>query len=277
MSNPNDELGAYLRRIGHAGPVAADLATLQALQALHVAAIPFENLSPLLGEEVGLDASALGAKLVAGGRGGYCYEHNLLLLSALNAIGFDARGLAARVRWNVADDIITPRTHMLLLVRIEGVDWIADAGFGGLTLSAPLRLLAEAEQPTPHETCRLLPQDGAWLLQARLGDAWKTLYAFDLQQQQRPDYELASWYLSHHPRSLFTTRLMAARAEPGRRHALLNNRYTVHHTGGGSQTTVLANAAELMQSLERDFMIRLPAHPQLKARLQRLIEDESLR
>lgn len=277
MPEPNDEVGAYLRRIGHAGPLAADLATLHALQALHVAAIPFENLSPLLGEEVGLDAAALGAKLIAGGRGGYCFEHNLLLLSVLKAIGFEARGLAARVRWNVAEDMITPRTHMLLLVRIDGADWIADAGFGGLTLSAPLRLAPGVEQPTPHETFRLLPQDGAWLLQARLVDAWKTLYAFDLQQQHRPDYELASWYLSHHPRSPFTTRLMAARAEPGRRHALLNNRHTVHHTGGGSQTRVLADAAELMQSLERDFLIRLPAHPQLEARLQQLIDDESSR
>jgi N-hydroxyarylamine O-acetyltransferase len=274
MSEPNDEPGAYLRRIGHAGPVAADLATLRALQALHVATIPFENLSPLLGEDVRLDAASLDTKLLRGGRGGYCYEHNLLLLSTLQAIGFDVRGLAARVRWNVAEDIITPRTHMLLLVRIDGADWIADAGFGGLTLSAPLRLAPEVEQPTPHETFRLLPQDEAWQLQARLGDAWKTLYAFDLQQQHRPDYELASWYLSHHPRSLFTNKLMAARAEPGRRLALLNNRHTVHYTGGGSHTRMLADAAELMQSLERDFLIRLPAHPQLEARLQRLIDEE---
>lgn len=34
--------------------------------------------------------------------------------------------------------------------------YIADVGFGGLTLTAPLQLIPAIEQPTPHETFRLI-------------------------------------------------------------------------------------------------------------------------
>ena len=36
----------YLKRIGYAGTLAPDLATLNALHAAHVAKIPFEGLDP---------------------------------------------------------------------------------------------------------------------------------------------------------------------------------------------------------------------------------------
>ena len=67
MSSPFD-LDAYLERIGYTGPRTETLETLEALHALHPAAIPFENLNPLLGWPVALDVESLQAKLVAGGR-----------------------------------------------------------------------------------------------------------------------------------------------------------------------------------------------------------------
>jgi N-hydroxyarylamine O-acetyltransferase len=275
MPEPSFDLAAYLRRIGQRGPLAADAATLSALHALHVAAIPFENLSPLLGEEICLDAAQLQHKLIARGRGGYCYEHNLVFMHALEAIGFTVRGLAARVRWNAPPGVIRPRTHMLLLVGIDGEDWLADVGFGGLTLSAPLRFVPHLEQQTPHEPFRIEPEGDAWLLQARLDGAWNTLYAFDLQRQHLSDYELASWYLSHHPASLFTNNLLAARAAPACRHVLFNTRYTQHRPEG-SGSRMLADVEELKQVLQREFLLRLPQHPALDARLQRIFDEAAV-
>jgi N-hydroxyarylamine O-acetyltransferase len=51
-----------------------------------------------------------------------------------------------------------PRTHRLLLVELNGERWIADVGFGGQTLTAPIRLLANEEQETPHGLYRLLSE-----------------------------------------------------------------------------------------------------------------------
>ena len=67
---------------------------------------------------------------------------------------------------------------------LEGGPYIVDVGFGGLTLTGPLRLVPDIEQATPHETFRLLAGDrGEYVLQVLLGGAWKPLYSFDLQPQ----------------------------------------------------------------------------------------------
>ena len=42
------------------------------MQALHVAAIPFEAIDALLGRGVDISPAAVDAKLVGGRRGGYC-------------------------------------------------------------------------------------------------------------------------------------------------------------------------------------------------------------
>src|SRR5690606_11765990 len=132
------DLNAYFKRIRYSGSRTPNLATLKAIHALHPAAIPFENLNPLLGIPVLLDSPSLKSKLIDAQRGGYCFEHNLLLKEALESLGFPATSLAARVIWNRSDDAITSRSHMLLLVEVEGEQYLADVGFGGQTLTAPL-------------------------------------------------------------------------------------------------------------------------------------------
>src|ERR1700676_5256706 len=114
------DLDAYFRRIGFSRPAAPDRATLEAIHRLHPQAIAFENLDPLLGVPVRLDAQALEDKLVRSARGGYCYEHNLLFMHVLKALGFDVRGLTARVVRGVPEGVIVARAHMLLCVDLEG-------------------------------------------------------------------------------------------------------------------------------------------------------------
>ena len=60
-------------------------------------AIPFENLDPLAGERVALDPESLWRKLVVSGRGGYCFELNLLFDEVMRAVGFAPRKLFGRV------------------------------------------------------------------------------------------------------------------------------------------------------------------------------------
>ncbi len=255
---PGFDLDAYLGRVGYSGPREATLDTLKALHLLHPQAIPFENLDPFLGRSVALDVAALQKKLVHGRRGGYCYEHNLLLKHALEALGFAVEGLAARVLWGRAEDALTPRSHMLLRVELEGRSWLADVGFGGLTQTAPLRLEADIVQETPHEPFRLVERSGYFHAQAEAGGEWRTLYRFDLSDHHEADYAVASYYLSTSPASHFVTGLVAARARPDGRYALAGNRLTVHHTGGPSERREIATAGELAGVLEEDFGIGIP-------------------
>jgi N-hydroxyarylamine O-acetyltransferase len=176
------DLEAYLERIGAPTPIAPDPQTLRAIIAAHVAAIPFENLDPFLGISPALDIASVQRTLVRDHRGGYRFEQNRLLSDALRAIGFNVTDLAARVLWGQPEDAVTARTHMLLRVKIEGRSWLADAGFGGNTPTAPLELVPAIEQATPHEPFRLIRRDDSdWRSQLFAAGAWQTLYRFDLQ------------------------------------------------------------------------------------------------
>ncbi|QDU37235.1 Arylamine N-acetyltransferase [Maioricimonas rarisocia] len=261
----------YFERIGYDGEASPTLQTLQQIHRLHPRAIPFENLSSFLGLPVRLDLDSLHAKLVDGGRGGYCFEQNLLLRHVLEQLGFQVRCLAARVRWNVPDDVITPRSHMVMLVNLEGQPYVVDVGFGGSTLTTPIELREDVEQPTPHGWFRLLRDDEYYVLQFRMPDGWMTLYQFDLQEQHLPDYEVSNWYVSTHPDSHFTTGVIAARTDERGRHALRNNRYRLHRQDGGVEERLLETASELCDVLSETFGIRLPDVPELDERLTRLI------
>jgi N-hydroxyarylamine O-acetyltransferase len=267
---PRIDLDAYFRRIGYGGPRTPTLATLRAIHLLHPRAIPFENLDPFLGRPVLLDAAALERKLVREGRGGYCFEQNLLLRHVLEGLGFDVTGLAARVLWNAPEGAATARGHMLLRVDVDGESYVADVGFGGLTLTAPLHLETGVEQATPHERFRLLVVGDAFVMQASVRGEWKPLYRFDLQEQLLPDYEVSSWYLANHPKSQFVTGLAAARAGADRRWALRGTELAVHHPDGRTERRVLADAAELRAALEGTFGLTLPDEPGLDAALERL-------
>lgn len=267
------DLGAYFERVGFAGRASPDGATLAALHALHAQAIPFENLAAFLGEPVRLDLASLEEKLVARRRGGWCFEQNLLLAHVLEAIGFPVRRLAARVRWNVAPGRVTARSHMLLEVEIGGEPWIADVGFGGQSLTAPLRLVPHVEQETPHEPFRLVPEGSAFRLESYVEGEWRALYAFERHLQHLADYEVSNWYLANHPQSQFVTGIVAARAAPGSRHALRNARYAIHYGDGRTDQRMLASVEEIRRVLETDLRVPLPDHPALDAKLERMLRE----
>src|SRR5262245_56393740 len=136
------DLAASLARSGYAGAPVATLDTLQVLHGLHPAAITFENLDPLLKRPVRLDLDVLMSKLVAQGRGGYCYEHNTLFAAVLRRLGYGVVTLAARVQWGAPKGVVRSRSHMVLRVELPQGSYIADVGFGLLTLTAPLQLFA---------------------------------------------------------------------------------------------------------------------------------------
>jgi N-hydroxyarylamine O-acetyltransferase len=265
------DLRAYLHRIGvDRMPSRADLPTLQALSLRHPCAIPFENLDPLLRRAVRLDIASIQEKLVRGGRGGWCFEHNLLLGTALAAIGYEVTGLSARVVWNVAPGVVRGRSHMVLHLTLDGVSYIVDVGFGGSTPTAPLKLVEGLEQTTPHEPFRVMPVNHGFLLEAKLEGTWKGLYSFDHQPQVLGDYEIPNWYLCNHPESHFLDRVVAARVDRDRRYALRNTDFATHFPAGVTERRLLASGAEIRQTLEDVFGINVPDLPEIDEILERL-------
>ncbi|UGY94020.1 arylamine N-acetyltransferase family protein [Streptomyces gobiensis] len=250
------DLGAYLARTGYGGAdPQPDLATLRELQRAHVDRIPFENLEIMLGRPVLLELDALQAKMVARRRGGYCFEQNLLFAAVLERIGFEFTGLTARVR--MGSDQLRAATHMLLSVDLDGERWLADVGFGGEGLQAPIPLKDGAEVRQGGWTFSLAREDGGvWVLRSLHPDGWFSMYAFTEEPHFPPDYAVVNYYISTHPRSPFTTRPVLQKPEPLVRTTLIGTRLSVVRPDGSEQEREVP-AEELGMLLEQAFGIEL--------------------
>ena len=166
------DLDAYLARIGLAGDLTPGAATLPPCTA---------RTSPRSRSRTSTSCSAAAststldgvqAKLVTRRRGGYCYEHGLLLAAALERLGFGVERLLARVGEPTASARAAART-CCCGSRADGETWIADTGFGSGLLE-PLPLGAAGPRRQGGWTFRLVA-DGprTWWLHERRGEEWQ--------------------------------------------------------------------------------------------------------
>ncbi|GAU68802.1 putative arylamine N-acetyltransferase [Streptomyces sp. NBRC 110611] len=258
------DLDAYLARIGYDGDRRPTLETLRRLHAAHSAAFAFENLDVVLGRPILLDLESLQAKMVRQRRGGYCYEQNLLYAAALERLGFRVSGLCARTR--MGDHRLRPATHALLRVDLDGEDWITDVGFGGEALLAPLPLRDGVEARQGAWTFGLVREehqgfgegDEPWVLRTRHEDGWFDLYAFGTERRFPADYAVFNHYISTHPRSPFTGRIVVQRPLPELRSTLVGREFTRTRPDWSREVREVT-PEELPALLETEFGLTLPA------------------
>ncbi|UXY08720.1 N-hydroxyarylamine O-acetyltransferase [Kosakonia sp. ML.JS2a] len=246
-------LTAYLARIGWNHTPDVSLETLRALHLHHNGAIPFENLDVVLPREIELSDEAIFQKLVVARRGGYCFEQNGLFERALKEVGFEVRSLLGRVVISNPPQM-PPRTHRILLVQLAGEPWIADVGFGGQTLTAPIRLHADIEQITPHGVYRLQRAGDDWVLQFRHHERWQSMYQFEMGQQYQADFVMGNFHSAHWPASHFRHHLLMCRHLPdGVKLTLTNFHFTHWRQGQVQEERVLTNVAALYETLQTRF------------------------
>src|SRR5690349_6606921 len=251
------DVAAYFDRIGYRGPAEPTVETVHALVAAHNGSIPFENLDPLMGIPVAdLGAAALTDKLVHRRRGGYCYEHNGLMGYVLEQLGFGVDRLAGRVIWLNPDGPLPAQTHQLLSVTVPGVDGrlLVDVGFGGQTLTSPIRLQAGPVQETRHEPYRISERGDALQLEAQVRGEWQPLYIFTTRPQPRIDLEVGSWYVSTHPNSFFVTGLTAALVTDKARYNMRGRNLAIH-SASETEKIRFDDAAEVLDALTDRFGI----------------------
>ncbi|MFI0715464.1 arylamine N-acetyltransferase [Streptomyces inhibens] len=252
------ELDAYLARIGYEGDRRPTLETLRGLHAAHSASIGFENLDILLGRPILLDLESLQTKMVEQRRGGYCYEQNLLYAAALERLGFRVTGLCARTR--MGENRIRPATHALLKVELDGAGWITDVGFGGEALLEPLPLRDGVEARQGSWTFGLVHEEeaGAWVLRTRHEDGWFDLYAFGTDRRFPVDFTVFNHYISTHPRSPFTSRMVVQRPLPELRSTLVGREFTRTRPDWSREVREVA-PEEMPGLLDTEFGITLSA------------------
>ncbi|MEI7031290.1 arylamine N-acetyltransferase [Streptomyces pratensis] len=242
---------AYLERIGADRPERADAEALRELQRRHLLAVPFENLSIHLGEDIVLEEQALQEKVISG-RGGFCYELNGAFGALLRTLGFRVSLLQARV-FGDGGRLGIPYDHMALRVETEDGTgpWLADVGFGDHALR-PLALEDRAEQEDPGGVFRLreAPQGDLDLLR----DGSRQ-FRLDLRPRTLSEFRGGAWYHRTSPDSHFARSLVCSRCtESGR--VTLSGRALITTVGGERHRTELDTDEEVLDAYRDHFGLR---------------------
>ena len=203
----------YLKRLGFDRAPSPSIEALRALQRAHLERVPFENASVLRGEPIVPKAANLVAKIVEGGRGGFCFELNGAFAWLLRELGFDVAMMPGRF-WS-GSGLGPPNEHLALRVMLDGEPWLVDVG-AGYSFLEPLKLVVGPVQDDPTGRFRLSPASGepeAIDVEWRHGDGlWRPHYRFEDRSMGLDAFVEVCEHLRSSPDSPFTRGWICARA-----------------------------------------------------------------
>lgn len=207
MKAENFTLQSYFDRIGFHDDAKADIATLTKMMRCQLFTVPFENLDVQAGKVVSLVPEEIAEKILCRNRGGYCYEVNGIFAMALEALGIPYQFVAARPMFY---PVKRPKTHMAIVLKIDGEQWLCDLGFGSYGIRAPMRLsLIDVEVKQDFDTFMLSKtNNNEYILKALVEGEWENQYGFDLYPQEWIDFVPANYLNSTHPDTIFVQKLL---------------------------------------------------------------------
>ena len=233
----------------------ADVEFLRDLQSKHIARYSFNSLAVVLGQDISLEIEAIFSKIVEKQRGGYCFEHNKLVLSVLAELGFDVRLLMAKVVYN--RDVDVARTHRITLLNLDGDDYIVDAGFGHFGARYPVKLELGLEQDQGDAIYRIVQDsDDNYCYQIFKDEAFFTLYTFNLHRYSEAECLPAHFYSHKSPDAAFVNNMVVCRKFYNDILSLRNNEL-FRISNEKTITTVITSAKQLHQVLTETFELDL--------------------
>lgn len=258
MADAQFDQSAWLKRIGYSGPITPTLETLNRLILAHSYSISYETLDIMLGRPPKLDVPSLQSKMILNGRGGYCFEQNMLFRAGLRSLGYTIISLQGRVVRGLEIDARRPAIHMLLQVELSEGAYLADVGFGNLAPTSALLLAPQIEQETPHELMRFIDIGGELTLQARLKHGWQHIYRVIPYPRFGGEYEITNWYTGTHPETPYQGNIIVAKPGQNRtRITMYNARVTVRDGDGRSKKRWLTTDGEFREVLRGEFGLNI--------------------
>lgn len=164
--------------------------------------IPYENLDILAGKALNLDGEALFQKIVINDRGGYCFEVNGLLAYMLRKMGFSVTERFAR--FLPGEPSIPMRRHRVVIVTLNGCDYMMDIGVAMTSPRLPLKVEAELIQTQNGETYRFRRDERhGWMLSDLHNGSFKDYLCFTDDIVYDIDFLQPSFFCEKHPDSIF--------------------------------------------------------------------------
>lgn len=249
------DISNYFERIKIKQPPKVNSEGLYLLQSSQVTSIPFENIDCLHDRSIRTDLPHLENKILRQYRGGYCFELNGLFSHVLKTLGFNTRPLLARVMYRGTE--VNSRTHIILLVEINGKKYIADTGFGGPGTYLPLPFEIDREDQQPHGTFRIIADETHhYLMQKKVDEGWFNVYGFNLDLVYPADLLMSNFFTSTYPDSHFRHNLIMALHLPNGRITLFNRQLTTV-VDKKTSTSEITTEKELLSIITEKFGVKL--------------------
>lgn len=248
-----EEVKAFLERIDYRRAVRQDEETLGALVRAHLEHVPFENLDIYdFGKLPELDEKALFDKVVTRRRGGYCFELNMLFGALLEALGFNAYPVMARVLWN--RDGIPPASHMGIVVILGEKKYFCDVGYGGPGPKG-LTEMESGEYVIDGTAFRVSREEDQDLMIERLHHGeWKRILRFSDIPVRKVDFQTLNFYCARNEKIMFRQKRLLNLCTPNGSKALKDMELTVRD-GQKVSAMVYRNREELERGLRDEFGI----------------------
>ncbi len=241
----------YLERIGILRQPANELEDLKSLHRHHLLHIPFENLDIQRGQPLSLQRDDLFRKVIRDRRGGFCYELNYLFYLLLKSLRFDVKMISARV-YNDAGAEGPAHDHLALIVTL-GEQWLADVGFGKLSVY-PIRMGSDTITQQGKERFHVKKvETNQYLLSTYdAEDVPKKNYLFDTNQVPIETFYDQCRLKQESPESHFVKNLICTQVTDQGRITVRNDRF-IETLQGERMEKLITSRGELQHILQSRF------------------------
>lgn len=232
----NEVQASFLKRIGLSQIESVTFDRLPEILEKTAYTLPFENSSVLAGITREITKENVTDKVLNRKEGGVCYELNTALYLFLAESGMDVRlvrGVTHVNGWSP-----TGQTHVAIILRYEGQDYLVDTGFGGNLPLRPVPFSGETVSSTNGEfrVTQKETEHGNYLFELKLNHKdsdWRIGYAFDTKNpvQDLSDLNDIQEIIKTHPKSPFNKKPLYTRLTETGSITLTENSLTLWEDG----------------------------------------------
>ncbi|KAJ9078792.1 hypothetical protein DSO57_1002853 [Entomophthora muscae] len=281
-------------------------ATLCKIMHGHLMHIPYGNVDiyASTSPSISVKPEAIFEKLVVQGREGYCIEHCVLLREILLALKFEL--ISTVTRGFSQNNLLGPNprktvgkfTHLVNIVIIDDVEYLADVGFGHWHMTTPVPITRDVDDDkAPVVECpgptlmrivtRKSPVDAEFKAMSRYNcfrlqiqapnkkysqfvelntiqssHKWNDSYSFTCSPAYQPDYEVLNYYITMWPNDPLNTTLVFRKLldAPSGYLVLAFNTLRVFHGADQVKTIKVTSKDQRSDLVKQHFGITLPTH-----------------
>jgi N-hydroxyarylamine O-acetyltransferase len=249
-------LQKYLDRINYTGKTKVSIDTLRDLHKKHMYSVPFENIDIHTGKKIELNTEKFEEKIINGRRGGFCYELNGLFYELLKSLGFDVMMVSARVY----DENEIPGAefdHLVLIVKIDGEEYLADVGFGDSFIE-PQWMNLDFVNEDPAGFFQIVKEDdeNLKLMRSEDGVYFTPKYIFSKEARALSDFDKMCAYHQTSSKSHFTKNKLCSLPNEKGRVTLVNNKLIITKNNKKEEIAVHGEK-EFNENLKKYFSIEI--------------------